>query len=297
MPLPRVVPISPIASIATTSSSSTAPSRSLSVSSFPRLVFVSQHRRASRLQFLRHYPLESRAGGSGLQATNLSAAADLSVVQKREMSELSGKTGLAIVQVAVQDHSHAESPSDIDEQHAPLSVGDSAAELPVSHCPGVVVEGYRNSEVFLKNGAQRFVLVDEIRETVAGSGVDPSGKVNIARKHAFGAKPIVLKGFPDESAKLSAGILRVPQGELDILVIGQCLSLEVHCHDVGVVSFQIHSHKEPGLRIETEYAWSPPAGRAFFSKVLQPSVINQFPRLSWWWSGRCSSIHGRNLRC
>lgn len=44
-----------------------------------------------------------------------------------------------------------------------------------------------------------------------------------------------------------------------------------------MVSFQIHSHKEPGLRIETEYAWSPPAGRAFFSKVLQPSVINQFP--------------------
>ena len=135
------------------------------------------------------------------------------------MSELSGKTGFAIVKVTVQDHPHSKPPSDIDEQHVPLSVGDSAAELPVGHRSGVIVKGNRNSEVFLKNGAQRFVLIDEIRETIAGRCVDPSCEVNIARKHAFKAKPIVLKGFPDEPAKLSAGILRVLQGELDVLVI------------------------------------------------------------------------------
>ena len=231
----------------------------------------------ARLQLIYYYPVEGRSGGASLQAAYLAAAAYLVIVQQREMAYLAGESGLAVIQLAVQDHSHSKTPAEVYEKHVVFVAGFLVVEVfPEGHRPGIVLYVHRDLELILEYGLEREVVPDEVSQAVALLRVDPSRQADAHTQHAVPGNALLGGDVLHHAAYQLEGIGIGLQHELYVLYERLQVALEVRDGHVEVLTGHVHSHEIAGLRVESVYAGTAASGGSLLAHILQEAFRNEF---------------------
>ena len=193
------------------------------------------------------------------------------------MSNLAGETGLAVIQLAIQDHTHSKAPAEVDEQHIVLHSGLLVGEvLSKSHCPGVILDVHGHLELVLEDGLEGKVVTDKVAEAVAFLRVDPSGKAYAHSVDLVPGDALLRYNVLDYAANLFEGVRIGLKDKFYVLDKTFKVALEIRDGYVEVPACYINAHEIPGIGIEAEYTGTPSTGGALLAKVLEESFRDKF---------------------
>ena len=191
------------------------------------------------------------------------------------MTEFSGVTGLAVVELAVVDNAHTEAPADVYENHIPVSLLAEGHIFAVCHSPRVVFYVDLNVELFLEYAFERNVVAHEVGEAVTLFRVHAAGKAHAYSQHLYPRNTAFRHLILHHAAYRAEGHFACLEDEFYVLDELDDFTFEIAYGNVKMVSGNVHAHEIASLRLEAVNTWAPTAGSAYLALVLKEIVFDQ----------------------
>ena len=191
------------------------------------------------------------------------------------MAELAAVAGGSVIQVAVHDHTHTQTPAYVHEEHV-LLLQAAAQVFSVGHGAGVVFQHSVDAEVFLQDAADAAVLVEGIAVAVAGDRIHTSGDAYADAHNLVPLQVLMADEFPDGYGDAVHGLLVGFHLEGDSVAKSEEPSLEIRHGDAYVGVADVHADEVARFRVESVNGRPAPAGGAGFAHVYHEALVHQF---------------------
>src|SRR5690606_32376755 len=107
------------------------------------------------------------------------------IVEHGNMTELTGKTRLTVIQLAIYHDSHANAVVEVDKQHILLILYPAAAKFAVGHRPGIVFQVSMYTKGRLDDPAEWIFVKIKKAITVAGGVIDAPTEIDADSENFF----------------------------------------------------------------------------------------------------------------
>ena len=192
------------------------------------------------------------------------------------MADFSGEAGFAVVELAVQDHSHAKAPAEVYRHHILVCVLAKVHVFAVGEGAGVVLYAHGHVELALEEFLEGEVVCDEVGEGVALLGIHAAGKAHAGGEDLDPGDALGNHGVLNHAAHLtergSAGL----KHEFYVFYVLEHVALEVSYGDVEMVASDVYSHKVAGPGVEAVDTGPATARGAYLALVQYKAVVYQF---------------------
>ena len=240
------------------------------------VVLLLEDRIDALLDQVAHLVLDGDTRNLGFEAAFLAARADDLVVEKRDVSELTGEPAFPVVELPVHDDSDCHAAPHVQVEHVALVLRLAARVFRIAAGAGVVFEQHAQPDALFEHFAQRLFAGGEILVAAARVGIHASRHADSQPEDFAPVDAACGDEVLDARTDALDALRTVEQLEREVVLLLDDVVLQVGDQEAHVVTTDVHPGEIDRRVGQAEDVGAPSARGFHLAQIRYDVLIDQF---------------------